>query len=577
MTGYGGADRNFHWGSGTPPSIEREINVNFEAGALINKAAANIVAEMDTIDAQALIGMPYGRNNSEPNKPILQFPFISFRVLKRGPKQDNKEFEMTYKSLLKNLPRELKEKLNNQMNLSIATRDPVYSGLDKTLSLTAMTMIWLEKIAKPFKPNSKGYQHAEDNLHLTDKAIQNLILQGERVIRDGLIYLKKMGKNNPQYYSLLQFLKDIAQTIKLLKKILGQSDDSSQDTEEEMDEEEEVIPKEKHQKPSMTYMKNAAAFIDTVNEQYHHKTDQEQLQMIGAVLKGISVLNSTQSLNAGLKSVLYGMITLHIGLDTSESEAAVIGSETRKYIDTYSKIMTETFLKDLSPGEKQLIPMLITSTTLITTTAALYLIDSDSHIEIESKDIFEDASEQLSDKDRILANVYALQNIINMLLTTDYFSSLVPKNKLIVKDVNFVAMGIELLITTLIIKVLNIRHPEGSSILLNGLDEMLHHRFLIMKEAFNSIRGTDLSEIGVDSRQIELATLHLSNCCRSLRNKDYMQYNRALNEFITSFSVNCQTCEKELELFYKLAETMKSSLAVDLEDYKNALTGITQI
>ncbi|MEC7839977.1 MAG: hypothetical protein VX777_08065 [Chlamydiota bacterium] len=577
MTGYGGADRFYHWGGGVPPYSEKQINVLFEGGALINKTAANIVPEKDTIDAQAMLGMPYGRNATEPSKPTLQFPFMSFRMLKKGDTKDNKQFEQAYQNLLNDLPKDLREKLKSQIDLPIASRDPVYSGLDKTLSLTAITMGWLEKIAKPLNEDSEEYRHAQSNLELTEKAIHNLILQGERVIRDGLLYLQKMGRNHPQYDSLLQFLKDIARTIKLLKKIIGQTNYKEKDSEENSEDDEDNENEKKAQKPSKTYLKNASAFIDSVNEEYHHKSDQEQLQMIGAILQSISVLNSTQSLNAGLKSILYGMVTLHIGISTQESEAGIIGAETKKYIDTYSKILTEAFLRDLSPGERLLIPMLITSTTLITITAALYLIESDTHVIIESSDIFEDEIEQLSEKDRILTNIYALENIMNMLLTLDYFSSLIPENNLVEKNVNTVATGIELLISSLIIKVVSVRYPDTSPLLIDGLSDRLIERYSILEEAYSSIKSVNLSEFGIDSRQIEIATLHLANCRRSLENKNNKQYIHALDEFIASFSINSTAYEDELSLFYSLAKSMKSSLEVDLKDYTNALTGISQI
>lgn len=573
MTGFAGADRNYFYGGGPPPQSEREINTQFEPGTLINLAAAGIMKERDTIDAQILTGMPYGRNPTQANKPTLEFPMSTLRMLKGSFEGTDKNYENQLNKLLNLLPEEMKNRLSQEMQMRPGQRDPVYTSLQKTLSFIAMAMVWASARGLAEEPSTIDSRFAAKNLALTEKALQNLISQGEDILKSGYAYLKKVGSNHPNFDELLKILNEASHALKLLKRL---SDENSRHKKKQQHEE---LDEEKEHLKAME-----EAILQILERTARHTRNgrkSSELQIVGSALKAMALISKTKTVNGGMRSLFFGSIIAVIGIDTGTSKAGLIGPSTKRFIDTIAATLGETYLKDYGPAAKRLLPDLIETVLAIALCASLFTLKKDLHKDVEH-DLFDETDLHLSEKNQIATNTYTLWNLIVLILNIDVMKHFVPENLNdtpygISKEINVIKQMIELVTILFIAKLIGFCDEEAKTTLLLGLSPHILPRLEVLEEALNTTKETTFKTPGITKAQIEQAVQHVASCRIGLKNNDIANFNKYFDQLVGAFNPSVTDFDNEIADLYRLLKQVIEHLTTDITDHSIPETGISQI
>ena len=192
MSGISGVDRSYFWGGGFAPLSEREINIEFAAGALQNRASADIAREGEIIDAHILKGMPYGWNRSDPDKPVLEFPFLTLREAREWGEGKNKEESEAVNQLTALLPEEVREKLKEELKKPPNQRNASYAALERALGYAAKMWATLQFAARPLDSSPAALASAKENLEFTGTALAQLIDQARELFQAGFAALKQV-------------------------------------------------------------------------------------------------------------------------------------------------------------------------------------------------------------------------------------------------------------------------------------------------------------------------------------------------------------------------------------------------
>lgn len=582
MSGMTGADRSYHWGGGMPPFSEREINVDFEAGALQNKALADVVKENETIDANILKGMPYGRNQSEANKPTLEFPLMHIRS-RTGPEEG--EGEAT-KKLLENLanllPKDVKEKLSQEMKRPETQREPAYAALAKSLSYTAAALTLLNQTARTFEGESTAIRYAKQNLEFTGQALQALIKEGKELLQEGYAILKQLGPNHPHFDTLLKHLKNAANALKLLKRISDEERKKKQKDQEEEEEEEKEKKKSQKENQKKDPVELLLEHVELYSKHYDESYTGGSLLYIGPLLQAIYCIGRTQSLNNGLRSILFGLLFYNIGIEDNFSASSPIGEGTSRVVSQMTGIMREMCLSDIEPKAKEFFPYLSKAFVIFCVTGSLYLITTHAHHKILGESIVEDEEEYLNESEETLVNTYTLWNLILMFLRLNIIQKFIPQDFFdpkygITNSLNIVTETIELTTISIIIRAIRQIDEDASYILLNGLAPALIQRTETLEDVIDRMDTETIRSLGWGNEQRKSFAVELTNCRIALQNEQYDQWYSHWDQVTIALGMDGDSIELEMRKFFDHARLLKSLFTEDIEDFSNAVTGIVQI
>lgn len=517
MTGYGGADRSFFW-QNIPPISEREINTDFQGGVLPNKAYLNIVPEKDTLDAHVLSGMPYGRNSTEANKPTLEFPMYSLREAKLREKTFEKEYEETKKNLLKYLPEDLKQRLKS-LNAS-SHKDPLILGLEKALFYLSQMIFWLSTIS--LKKHHRPY------ISIVDIALQNMLQQGKRMIKAGFTYLETVGQNNPQHDRLFHFLKQLAYTLSNLS--------------------------EKKSSQSIT------SYFNSFSYEYELKNDLIDLQIIGAMIKNIDLINKSQKVDFYQQRLLYGFILSSCGHNSSTS---LLDEQSKLFCENLVEITECSLLKELTEGEKELLRSFYKITLIFSTTFSSNIIKSKfiphdkENIDLLSGKI---SSSILTELETV--NFCCLECLIKVFLEFELLEPFFENDNINKKTFS---QAWEAFVIVVLLKFTSIRYPDSSQRLLFNLREELLERIYALESFFLQEKI---------EKKFKKAAAILGVCHQSLKKKDMSEYFHSSSKFLELLGIGDNQVWEKL---YFLADTIESILNTDLQEYNNNFTDVVQI
>lgn len=581
MGGFAGADRSYHWGGGIPPFSEREINMDFEAGALLNKAYADVVKDSQTLDANILKGMPYGRNQSEANKPTLEFPLMNIRQRKSGEEESGKTSKQIFNNLINLLPKNVKEKLASEQKLPESQRNPSFTALEKSLTYTSAALALLYKASSSFDGESTALRFGQQNLQFTEQALNELIRQGKELLKEGYASLKQMGPNHPHFDTLLKHLKNAASTLKMLKRVHDEERKKKhrEDDEEEEDKQDKKSQKQEKEKQSIQTVLDR---VQMYTKHYHESFAGDHLLMVGPLLQAINNIGRTQSLNDGLRSILLGLILFNTGNETPYSTTSPIKEGTNTVITKLMDVVGFSCLNEIEPKAKELFPMLSKTFVILCVIGALYIVTSHSHHEILGESLIEEEDEYLSESEETLVNTYTLWNLVGMFLKVNLIKGTIPEELLdpqygVTNSLNIVTGTIEFITICIIIRAVKQIDEDASHLLLNGLAQALIERSEILEDIIDGMSPEEKSQIQLDEKQVKGISVQLTNCRIALQNEQYPQWGKHWDEVLKTFGMSSDTIEEEMDHLITQATLLRTLIKEDIQDFSNAVTGIVQI
>ncbi|MEM1283389.1 MAG: hypothetical protein AAGG81_07530 [Chlamydiota bacterium] len=580
MGGFVGADRSYHWEGGIPPISERQINVDFEAGALQNKAYADVVKEGETLDANILKGMPYGRNQSEANKPTLEFPMMNIRAKTGGEEKENQTTKELLENLKNLLPKELRENLSREMSHPEAERNPIYAALEKSLAYTAAALALLNQAAKTFEGESSVLRFAGKNLQFTEQALQDLMRQGKELLREGYISLKQLGPNHPHFDTLLKHLKNAANALKLLKRISDEEKEHQKQNQEEEDEKEEEVKQDKIKEKDPLEL--AIERIELYSKHYRESFAGDQLLMIGPLYQSMSYLSRTQLLNDGLRSMLFSLLFYHIGIGETPSKTSPIGKGTSKVITQLMNMVNSMCLSDVDARAKEFFPYISQAFVTLSVAGSLYLITTHAHHEILGESMVENEEDYLNKNEERLINTYTLWNLIKMFLRTNIIGKLIPSDFFepkygITNSLDIVTKTIELTVICIAIRAIKQIDEDSTYLLLSGLAESLIIRTKIIEHLVDQMDRETVKLLHWNEDQKKSFAVNMTNCRMALQNEQFEEWSEYWDQASIALGMEHEEIELEIERLCQHATMINSLFIKDLEDFSNAVTGIVQI
>lgn len=575
MTGFTGVDRSYFYGGGLPPPLEREINVQFEPGALINLAAAGIAKADETIDAQILAGMSYGRNATQASKPTLEFPIENLRMLRETPERTDTAYREQFEKLLNLLPEDLRTRLYKEMQALPGERDPVFASLSKTLAFAALALAWSAKMPEAYDPNSAIARFSLQNLALADEALLNLIAQGNLLLARALAYLKKAGPNHPEYEDILRLLKEASHALKMLKRFTGK--DRRGQRQKQQQEEQTQEPKRKSRVEAMEA--SLVEIIERDSLHARHRRKGSSLLILDQALKAMELVGKMQTLKGGLPSLLFGCTLAAIGIDSGTSQAGLIGPSINRFLQGWAAQLGAAYLTESSPGGKLLFPALMSSLLAGTMAAAVYALQGDLH-KHDAFTVFEEEGLIPEEKEQLLANLYMLWNFIAIALKMEIAGFFIadplkesPKKNLLLKE------GIELIAIALIAKIASQSSEEAALTLIGGLSGQLISRLNHIETSLNTLDEDNEGGEGVQAKEgkIKQITLQLAHCRLQLEHGEPARWDEAFNGLIALFDVSIDAFDLEMEELHLFLKKMIQILTVNLKDFKPPDATIAQI
>lgn len=572
MTGLTGADRSFFYAGGPPPNSEAQISLDFKGGALINQAVTGRARPEDAIDSYLLKGMPYGRDRSEANKPTLESPLMNFRVLTKEFQKENTQFLNTFDALKNRLPEELKSRLNEEMALPPAERSPIFSGLNQTLSLTAMLIIWLKQASNPDNMSTNALRMALLNLNLTSQATQQLLEQMEVFLREGFALMRRIGANHPDYDRMLKFLAEAQEAFKLMKQI--SDEEERQKKRGAQGESEDTLQKKRQQIQAIVNK------IHAIHRNYHHTVADSEMQILGTLLNALSIVAQSQTLDQGLRSVLWGLLVAHTGDEKGTSQAQSSGKAIQKVLQTLSKLLFYKYHQEAHPGLEQFYPLFLSFNITLILTSTLYFLDIDAESKPEDETNPTQNKLKVSKETQLTIQAYTLMNLIEMFLEIDLMEFLMfdsnKKNEAPAK-INAPKQAAECIVLGLILKTIRQQDPELSLLLLSGFSSNLESRIHVLEEALHTVNLSSDHENTLSKESLERAVLKLAECRVNLRKNELPRYYQAYDAFLAAFCENIEALDEDLTLFRELSHAIKRCFTRDYKDFSNSITGVVQI
>lgn len=566
MGSFVGVDRNYMWGGGVPPVSEREISVEFEAGALQNRAAADIATQSDALDAYILKGMPYGRERSEPNKPTLEFPFISLRTSTGRQEEQESGAKAILKRLIAQLPPEVKAQLEKELQEPETKRNPAYAALANSLQYAAQGLLLLDAAGRSFNEESLVLCNAQKNVEFTGLALAQLIAEGQQLLRESYLALKNKGANHPHFDALLKHFKNSAAALGLLKRLFDQENGQK---------EEEKNRKGKKKKRRKESLKRSLERIVLYGKHYDAAFDGEGLLMIRPLFHAMSEIGCAHALNAGQRSLLFGLFVYNIGIGEEPSATSPIGKGLNRAIDRLFAILGDATLNRFDPRTEAFFPLSAKLFLILAVTASLCLITSRSHRQTLGGTAEEEKQKYLSQNEQKVVNSYALWNLMAMSLQSGLLKKVIPKEMLAAEyggqnSLTCVVEMLEFTILCMAIRAVKQVDEEASTLLLQGLAQKMVQRGKTLEEAIYRLGS---------SREGNVNTLliPLMNCRISLEREQYSEWVMQWDEVLIALGMEKGEIEGEIKKLGSHALLWQSLLMEHPEEFAPAVTGIIQI
>lgn len=571
MSGVTGVDRSYFWGGGFAPLSEREINIEFAAGALQQRASSDIAREGEIIDAHLLKGMPYGWNRSDPDKPVLEFPFMTLREAREWGEGGNKEESEIVNQLTALLPQEVKEKLKEELKKPPNQRNASYAALDRALGYAAKMWATLQFSARPLESSPASLASAQKNLEFTEVALAHLIDQARELLQEGYAALKKMGPNHPHFDLLLKHLKSAAGALRLLKRLLDEEEAKKRGGQEKGKEEKRERKKgEKERKQEA--LESLIGQVELSGRQYDAAFAGGGLLMIGPLFHAMGSIGRTQSLEAGLRSLLFGLLLYGIGMGEEPSAASPIGRGISRVINRLVEIAAEAALNEEDPRGYVLFPRLAKAFIVAFVSGSLYVIVENEHPAFIEESFLEKGP--LSEAEARVVNVYTLLDLLQLFLHSGLLEKALPQEMLAShyageNSLNITVELLEFTLLSIIARSVKQIDGEAGDLLLSGLVEALIIRTKSLEEAASR------SQSGGEEGNPLLAALTSSRI--ALEREQYGEWCRFWDQIAVSLGVDEGAVEDEIERLCSHARLLQQLFAADLRDYAHASTGIVQI
>lgn len=209
----GSADPNLSR-SAQPPA-ERYIYPN-EQGGGAQRAELNIGTQSSIDQAIssgfALGGKQYGREETKPSSPALEFPVWALRTSATLEEESiDTNWQQQRSDLAKDLPKQL-------------LSDPAFADF---LTVIAKAMGWLETVSQPYAPDSPAFRNIATGNQKAQDTILATLVQAETVIHQGGLFLKSVGAANPEFDTLSRLLTDAKTAFNKLSSLTRRYEDSS--------------------------------------------------------------------------------------------------------------------------------------------------------------------------------------------------------------------------------------------------------------------------------------------------------------------------------------------------------------
>ena len=189
---YSGLDSSFYRPGGNY-QLERELNLDFEMGALEQKMLSGRVAPEDTIDVALYLGQSYGRNPTVASHPTLEFPIWNLRASAPEFQPPPEVWGPVYDGLLNLLPEEIKGKLLEELAKPYSERQEGFNALQNLLETAAKFMVMIELASKDIGPDSSAAEIREAYLNLPLESLTNLEGISSTVLSASLEILQEEG------------------------------------------------------------------------------------------------------------------------------------------------------------------------------------------------------------------------------------------------------------------------------------------------------------------------------------------------------------------------------------------------
>jgi hypothetical protein len=120
--------------------------------------------------------------------------------------------------------------------------------------------------------------------------------------------------------------------------------------------------------------------------QYKAKDYGESMQVIGALLEGISTAVQAKTIRTAAPSIVLSLKFALIGVEKEKSEAGVLGKSLNKVIDSASGLIINHYLKEADSGSRSFFRMLMKAFYIILVSAFSYFKRLDLNENDESED-----------------------------------------------------------------------------------------------------------------------------------------------------------------------------------------------
>ena len=293
-------------GGGPVPSQIRESTTT--AFVETNKAALSIMPQ-DTFEV-----VPFTQQDShmflkyetKSNNPLLRSPLLQMRMAELSRELDEKTWQPIYDELVDKLPVVLKELLITENDKPFLSRNMNFVVLNNLLMAAARTVDWLGKTTvTPAHDTPSGIRN-EINIHLSDIALNGAATSLGPVLSQVHTELNDVGSNFMGH-------DQISNTLNHLDKLLGALN---------------VLNKN-----DGTGHEIALADATHRLAESNKKEGSDQFQILGAVLNTLDLVASSQALENGAPSILFGTHLSNLG------SSSVLGSISDTIVDGLLGVM----------------------------------------------------------------------------------------------------------------------------------------------------------------------------------------------------------------------------------------------
>lgn len=319
---------------GPQQPLQRDLEMT--AWTDVNKALVAIVKDsIDHVFTQ--MGSHVERERTEPGRPTLH-PLLHLRSASGEVAEEDQSWLPRYEELRKLLPPELEAQLAEELALPSEDRNPLFVALDNLLKALAKASAWLEVAIVPVDVASIAAARTRLNLALPFMMLVTSMTMGETILTEARNYLITVGPNHPDFDRLNSVLTQLDEALAELRSVYGEMEEGNLD---------------------IIKSKEFAAFAEALEELnvfYHSRELSQDLQILSPLLITLTAITSAFTLGVGSPSLFLGLMIAGIGLNSSESEAGVVGESLEKIVNT----LIDALIPDGGIGDRTFLTMLTT-------------------------------------------------------------------------------------------------------------------------------------------------------------------------------------------------------------------------